>query len=140
MTTKRPALVCKIMLLLSFLFLGTNVNAQLDFATAKAITGFNNLEEINSLGIGNNDEILFIDHGTGRLANGRAEIFISPEIANQIEGSRIAEAIIVSIQMEGKSEGVYVSKKDTNTFVITELENGVSNALFSYKFIVTDRQ
>jgi hypothetical protein len=140
MTKKYPALLCKIIVLLSFLTLSTNASAQLDVTIAKTITGFNNIEETPSIAEANDNLILFSDYGSGKLTNGKAEIFISPEIANQIEGSRIEERINVSIQMEGRSEGVYVSKKDTHTFVIAELNNGTSTADFTYRFIVTDSE
>ena len=138
MIGKYPALLCNLLLLLGFLSIGPTMQAQLDFEVAKTIVGFDPSTKTTSEISVVEAALLFSENGQGKLVNGRAEIKIDPEIANQIDGLRIEEMITVSIQLEGNSNGVYISKKDKNTFVITELENGISNAPFSYQFIVKD--
>ena len=114
-------------LLISFVLTGSAVFAQMDYETAKRTI---DLTETKTL--------LFSDEGIGQLKNGSALIFIHPEIANQLDDKRIEEMITVSIQLRGKSNGVYVSRKTKNAFEITELHNGDSNATFSYKIVVQD--
>ena len=114
-------------LLISFVLTGSAVFAQMDFETAKRTI---DLTETKTL--------LFSDEGIGQLKNGSALIFIHPDIAEQLDGKKIEEMINVSIQLRGKSNGVYISRKTKNAFEITELENGVSNVTFSYKFVVQD--
>lgn len=136
MTYKRPAILCNLLLLFGFLLIGSTMQAQLEFEVAKTIVGFDSSTDTTFETSPLKAPLLFSKNGQEKLINGRAEIKIDPEILNQIDGIRIEEMITISIQLEGKSNGVYISKKDKNTFVITELQNGVSNAFFSYKFIV----
>jgi hypothetical protein len=114
-------------LLIAFAVSGPTVFAQMDFETAKRTTDFTETKTT-----------LFSDEGVGQLKNGSALIFIHPDIAEQLDVKRIAEMITVSIQLYGKSNGVYVSRKTKNAFEITELQNGDSNVVFSYKFVVQD--
>ncbi len=114
-------------LLISFVLTGSAVFAQMDFETAKRTI---DLTETKTL--------LFSDEGIGQLKNGSALIFIHPDITKQLDKKRIEEMITVSIQLRGKSNGVYVSRKTKNAFEITELQNGNSNVAFSYKFVVQD--
>jgi hypothetical protein len=113
--------------LIIFALFGPAVIAQMDYETAKRTNDFTEAKTT-----------LFSDEGVGQLKNGSALIFIHPEIAVQLDNKRIEEMITVSIQLYGKSNGVYVSRKTKNAFEITELHNGDSNAAFSYKFVVQD--
>jgi len=127
MTPLNPKLFRYLALFIISALSGATAFAQMDYETAKRTV---DLTETNTL--------LFSDEGVGQLKNGSALIFIHPNIAQQIDGKKIDEMINVSIQLRGKSNGVYVSRKTKNAFEITELQNGVSNAVFSYKMVVQD--
>ncbi len=114
-------------LLISFVLTGSAVFAQMDFETAK-----------RTIDLTETRTVLFSDDGIGQLKNGSALIFIHPDIAEQLDSKKIEEMINISIQLRGKSNGVYISRKTKNAFEITELENGDSNVAFSYKFVVQD--
>ena len=127
MTPLNPKLFRYLALFIISALSGATAFAQMDYETAKRTV---DLTETNTL--------LFSDEGVGQLKNGSALIFIHPNIAQQIDGKKIDEMINVSIQLRGKSNCVYVSRKTKNAFEITELQNGVSNAVFSYKMVVQD--
>lgn len=131
-----PKLLCNILLYFCLIFSGTVLNAQMDLETANVMIAYEADESKNLADPANDEFILFKEIGKGQLINGRAEIKIDPKIAQQIEGKRINDLVTIAIQMEGKSNGVYVSKKNKQTFILTELESGASNARFSYKVIV----
>jgi hypothetical protein len=127
MTPLYPYSLRNLALLIAFAISGPTVLAQMDFETAKRTTDFTVTKTTP-----------FSDEGVGQLKNGSALIFIHPEIAKQLDNKRIEEIITVSIQLRGKSNGVYISRKTRNAFEITELQNGDSNVTFSYKFVVQD--
>ena len=140
MIQKSPKLLCNTLLLFSLLFLGTNMVAQMDLETANIIVAYEG-EGIDAFDSNENEElVLFKESGKGQLQNGSAEIKIDPEIAEKIEGKKINDLVTVTIQMEGKSNGVYVSRKNRDTFVLTEMDSGNSNSYFSYKFTVSSPQ
>ena len=132
MTKTYPAPIRNLALLIGFIMIGTMAQAQMNFNVVTSITG-NYAVTQKAVYDG---PILFANKGTGKLNYGSAEILISPDIADRIDGKRIEDMITLYVQMEGMSNGIYVSKKNKESFVITELHNGVSNAEFSYKFIV----
>ncbi len=126
---RRPLSFQKLSLLVMVFFTCIAAQAQMDYETAKEVTNF-------STPLNSTDDIIFTNNGNGQLQNGTAEIFINPDIIDTIDGNRIEEAVSISIQLEDESNGVYISKKTKNSFIITELENGSSNAKFSYTFSV----
>ena len=132
MILKCPTLLRNLSLFGCLLLFGTIAQAQMDFNVVTTITGNDTVTEMAVY----DRPVLFADKGTGKLNDGSAEILISPDIADRIDGKRIKDMITLYVQMEGKSNGIYVSKKNKNTFVITELQNGRSNTDFYYKFIV----
>lgn len=78
-------------------------------------------------------EMLFEDHGSGQLVNGRAEIaldreFLQTVIVNEQYPMR------VMITLTDDCKGVFV-KKFGDRFVVQELMGGTSNATFDYKVI-----
>mmetsp|Transcript_17600 Transcript_17600/g.43250 ORF Transcript_17600/g.43250 Transcript_17600/m.43250 type:complete len:134 (+) Transcript_17600:8-409(+) len=107
-------------------------HAQMDYAVAESTTGFATTTETSD------DDILIREEGVGKLENGFAEIRINPAIADLIDGDRIEDMVKVSIQLDGKSNGVYITKKNRNSFIISELMDGKSNAKFTYELIVKD--
>jgi len=132
MIKKYPATLRKSTLLCSFLFITIFAQAQMELERVETIVDSKEIVITKTVRTSNTAPIIFRDNGTGSLINGTAEIEISPEIAKLIDGQKIEDMVQLSVQMEGNSNGIYISTKNKNTFVITELENGVSNAPFSY--------
>lgn len=132
MIKKYPATLRKSTLLCCFLFITIFAQAQMEFDRVETIIDSKEIVITKTVRTSNTAPIIFRDNGTGTLVNGTAEIEISQEIARLIDGQKIEEMVQLSIQMEGNSNGIYISKKNKNTFVITELNNGVSNTPFSY--------
>jgi len=132
MIKKYPATLRKSTLLCTFLLMTIAVQAQMEFDLVKEVINAKEIVITKPVRTTNTAPIIFRDKGTGILTNGTAEIEISPEIATLINGQKIEEMIQLSVLMEGDSNGIYISKKNKNTFVITELQNGVSNTPFSY--------
>jgi len=127
-----PANLRKFTLLCSFLLMTIATQAQMEFETLETTIDTKEIVITKPVRTFNTAPIIFRDNGTGVLLNGSAEIEISAEIATLIDGKKIEEMIQLSIQMAGDSNGVYISKKNKNTFIISELDNGVSNTSFSY--------
>jgi len=82
-------------------------------------------------------EILFQDYGEGQLVNGKAHIKIDPILAKNITVDK-EHPLRVFIQLEGESNGVYVTNKTAEGFDVVELNNGRSNVKFTW-FIVANR-
>lgn len=79
-------------------------------------------------------EILFQDYGIGKLMNGRAHIQLDPILVKNI----LVDAnhpMKVFIQLESECNGVYVTNKTGDGFDVVELNNGQSNAEFSWSII-----
>jgi len=132
MIKKYPATLRKSTLLCGFLFITIFVQAQMEFDKISDETNSKEIVVTKPIRTTNTARIIFRDNGKGTLINGTAEIEIGSEIAALLNGDKIEEMVQLSVQMEGKSNGIYISKKNRNTFIITELENGVSNTPFSY--------
>ena len=132
MIKKYPATLRKSTLLCTLLLMTIAVQAQMEFDLTEEVINSKEIVITKPARTTNTAPIIFTDKGTGVLVNGTAEIEIDPKIASLIDGKKIEEMIQLSVQMEGKNNGIYISKKNKNTFVITELENGVSNTPFSY--------
>lgn len=118
--------------ILVIIFLTTlSAFAQMNYNTAATLSK-------NSTVIESSNNILMMDQGVGSLENGIAEIKLNQAIAELIDGERIEDMVTLSIQLEGESNGVYVTKKSENSFIITELSEGRSNVKFSYEIIIKD--
>ncbi|PKA83387.1 hypothetical protein ATE92_1539 [Ulvibacter sp. MAR_2010_11] len=79
-------------------------------------------------------EVLFEDYGTGELVNGMANIAIDPIFSNNI----IVDAshpLKVFIQLEGDSNGVYVTNKSATGFEVRELQSGTASVTFSWHIV-----
>ena len=79
-------------------------------------------------------EVLFEDYGIGQLSNGTSYIDIDPNFTNNI----IVDAdhpLKVFIQLEGNCNGVYVTQKSAEGFMVKELQNGNSNVSFSWHIV-----
>lgn len=77
---------------------------------------------------------LFEDYGIGKLVNGKTKIIIDPIFAKNIKVSD-EFPMKVFIQLEGECNGVYVTNKNANSFEVIELQNGTSDASFSYSVV-----
>lgn len=79
-------------------------------------------------------EVLFEDYGTGYLTSGIAVIAIDPIFTNNIIVND-EHPLKVFIQLEGECNGVYVSQKTANGFIVKELNSGSSNVSFSWHIV-----
>jgi hypothetical protein len=79
-------------------------------------------------------EIFFMDVGQGQLQNGRAYITLDPIFAKNIVVNS-QHPLRVIIQLEDECNGVRVTNKSQNGFEVVELNNGTSNARFTYLVI-----
>ncbi len=79
-------------------------------------------------------EVLFEDYGTGQLVNGTANIRIDPIFSNNITVDA-SHPLKVFIQLEGDCNGVYVTNKTAQGFVVKELQGGTSNVDFSWHIV-----
>jgi len=82
-------------------------------------------------------EILLQDHGTGTLVNGQARITLDPVFTANILVDE-SHPLRVLVQPEGDCNGVYVSDKTAEGFIVTELAGGASNVPFTW-FVVANR-
>jgi hypothetical protein len=79
-------------------------------------------------------EIFLMDVGQGQLQNGRAYITLDPIFAKNIVVNS-QHPLRVIIQLEDECNGVRVTNKSQNGFEVVELNNGTSNARFTYLVI-----
>lgn len=79
-------------------------------------------------------EILFEDHGQGRLVNGEAKIILDPIFTHNVIVND-KHPLRVYVQLEGDCNGVYVTNKTINGFEVKELAKGKSNVSFSYQIV-----
>ena len=82
-------------------------------------------------------EITLQDSGNATLVNGQASITIDPVISKNIAVNK-KHPLKVFIQLEGNCNGVYVTEKSKNGFIVKELNHGNSNTSFSW-FIIANR-
>ena len=145
--------VCNTIALVSILI--GNVNAQevmdnlstappLEFTTSDTgqvlsmLDGSSSNSSLKALFIPVATEEILEDHGTANLTNGVADIAIDPILFNYIHADK-KHSFKVFIQPEGESNGIYVTGKTATGFQVKELQNGDSNAAFSWH-IVTNRK
>ncbi len=79
-------------------------------------------------------EVLFEDYGVGELTNGMAQITIDPIFSQNIVVDK-NHPLKVFIQLEGDCNGVYVTNKTAQGFVVKELQGGKSNVAFSWHIV-----
>ena len=79
-------------------------------------------------------EVLLEDYGVGELSNGSAFINIDPNFTNNIIVDQ-KHPLKVFIQLEGDCNGVYVTQKSAQGFLVKELQNGNSNVSFSWHIV-----
>ena len=81
-------------------------------------------------------EVLFQDYGSATLRNGIAQISLDPIFSKNISVNQ-KHPIRVFIQLEGNCNGVYVTDKSGTGFTVIELQEGKSNADFSWQVVAT---
>lgn len=79
-------------------------------------------------------EVLFEDYGTGQLSNGTVKIDIDPVFSKNIFIDDM-HPLKVFIQLEGDCNGVFVTNKTKNSFIVKELNGGKSNVKFSWHIV-----
>ncbi|GIV41033.1 MAG: hypothetical protein KatS3mg034_0343 [Vicingaceae bacterium] len=82
-------------------------------------------------------EILFMDAGEGQLKNGKCHISIDPILSRNIIVND-QYPLKVFIQLNDECNGVYVTNRTKNGFDVIELNNGQSNAKFTW-YIIANR-
>ncbi|MBL8879464.1 MAG: hypothetical protein JNG88_10125 [Phycisphaerales bacterium] len=83
-------------------------------------------------------EVLFNDHGRGQLQNGFAHIDLDAEFLQTVTISD-EHPMSVFVQLEGDCNGVFVTNKTSTGFDVRELQNGRSDAPFTYRVIANRR-
>lgn len=76
-------------------------------------------------------EALFQDYGEGQLQNGFCHIDLDPDFAKNITVNA-KHPLRVMIQLNDDCNGVYVANRSATGFDIRELNNGTSNAKFTW--------
>ena len=79
-------------------------------------------------------EVLFEDYGTGKLNQGEAYIKIDPNFSNNILVDQ-KHPLKVFVQLEGACNGVYITQKTAEGFLVKEQQNGTSNVSFSWHIV-----
>lgn len=78
-------------------------------------------------------EIWFSDHGAGRLEEGIARVDLDPDFLEVVTVDD-EHPLMVFVQLEGEANGVFVEKDDAGFYVV-ELQDGKSDAAFSYRVV-----
>jgi hypothetical protein len=79
-------------------------------------------------------EILLEDYGTATLTNGKVHIDLDPTYAKNIAVNE-KHALRVMITLNDQCNGVYVTNRTKTGFDVVELNNGTSNAAFTYNIV-----
>ena len=79
-------------------------------------------------------EVLFSDYGEGRLVNGRVHIDLDAEFQQTVTVSA-QHPLKVFVQLEDDCNGVFITNKSATGFDVVELQQGNSNARFSYRVV-----
>jgi len=78
-------------------------------------------------------EVWFTDYGFGRLENGRATITIDPKFAETVDLSVPYHVFVQANDFD--IAGLGVGNKTSTSLEVRELQNGTSNAEFSYRIV-----
>ncbi|NNM22561.1 MAG: hypothetical protein HKO54_03320, partial [Flavobacteriaceae bacterium] len=81
-------------------------------------------------------EILFQDYGIGQLVNGSVYVSLDPVLRKNIRVDS-EHPLKVFVQLEGDCNGVYVTNKSANGFMVNELQGGTSNVSFAWSIVAT---
>ena len=83
-------------------------------------------------------EVYFTDYGEGMLSGGKAHIDLDAVFLQTVTVD-VHHPMRVFVQLEGDCKGVYVANKTTTGFDVAELQNGNSNAVFTYRVVCKRR-
>jgi hypothetical protein len=78
-------------------------------------------------------EVYFTDYGSSRLTNGRCHIDLDPMFLETVTIDA-QHPVMVFVQLNGESAGVYVEKQD-RSFDVIEHSHGTSNVGFDYRIV-----
>jgi hypothetical protein len=78
-------------------------------------------------------EVCFTDYGSARLTNGRVHIVLDPKFLETVTIDD-AHPMMVFVQANGETNGLYVEKHDTS-FDVIERAGGTSDASFDYRIV-----
>ena len=81
-------------------------------------------------------EIWFEDFGTGQLVNGQAVVRIERVFA---QTANIESGYLVFLTPNGECQGLYISRKDRDSFEVRELGGGTSSITFDYRIVAKRR-
>jgi hypothetical protein len=79
-------------------------------------------------------EVLFSDYGEGQLVGGRVHIDLDAEFQQTVTVSA-QHPLKVFVQLEDDCNGVFITNKSATGFDVVELQQGTSNARFSYRVV-----
>lgn len=79
-------------------------------------------------------EVYFTDYGEANMTGGRVHIELDPTFLQTVTVDGI-HPMRVFVQLEGDCKGVYVTNKTKTGFDVSELQNGSSDAPFSYRVV-----
>ncbi|MDH5404920.1 MAG: hypothetical protein OEZ30_04380 [Candidatus Aminicenantes bacterium] len=81
-------------------------------------------------------EIWFEDFGSAQLVNGQAVVPIEKIFA---QTANIEMGYLIFLTPIGECNGLYISRKDKNSFEVRELGGGTSNISFNYRIVAKRR-
>jgi hypothetical protein len=79
-------------------------------------------------------EVVFSDYGEGQLIDGRVHVALDPEFLQTVTVDA-QHPLKVFVQLEDDCNGVYITNKSSSGFDVAELQQGQSNARFSYRVV-----
>jgi len=82
-------------------------------------------------------EVMFTDYGTGTLTAGHGHVVLDPIFLKTVTIDQ-SHPMMVFLEMNGETKGVYVVKGDAG-FDVIENQSGSSNATFDYRVVARRR-
>ncbi|MBE0645941.1 MAG: hypothetical protein IH600_17805, partial [Bacteroidetes bacterium] len=104
-----------------------SANQNLEQQTRELRTATEQLKELSS-------EAARSSEGAGQLRNGRVHIELDTEFTRTIVIDE-SHPLKVFVQLEDDCNGVFITNKSATGFDVVELQNGRSNAKFSYRVL-----
>ncbi|MBP1648005.1 MAG: collagen-like protein, partial [Bacteroidetes bacterium] len=83
-------------------------------------------------------EVYFTDYGTSRLVGGKAHVELDARFLETVTVDAL-HPMKVFVQLEGDCRGVFVANKSTTSFDVVELQQGTSDAPFTYRVVCKRR-
>jgi hypothetical protein len=115
---------------------GTAIHAEGDMTCTGAKCARVNLDDGTAVRLYAEEsaESWFSDYGEGQLAEGQTHVELDPAFLQTVTVDA-GHPMKVFVQMEGDCNGVYVTNKTPTGFDVVELQQGGSNATFSYRVV-----